>query len=192
MMKKIITLLLMFVMCGSAFATLAIQPVVGGQTEITVNPSDIFYVDLVWLNDVYGPPGELSAADMQIVIDGPASIVDIAELTLNADYVGSAGELNYAGLDGLFSVTSWNAGAAPGEIIIDHIGIHCDGPGDVRITVTIGNSVQGISLVDWNDPLDTDNGGPGLDVATLLVHQTPEPMTIALLGLGGLFLRRKK
>jgi hypothetical protein len=34
----------------------------------------------------------------------------------------------------------------------------------------------------------------GLDVVldTQIIHQTPEPVSIALLGLGGLFLRRRK
>ena len=48
---------------------------------------------------------------------------------------------------------------------------HCDGPDDVILT-----------LIDYDS---------GLVVDTLVVHQ-PEPMTIALLGLGGLFLRRRK
>ncbi len=32
----------------------------------------------------------------------------------------------------------------------------------------------------------------GAVIESLTIHQTPEPMTIALLGLGGLFLRRRK
>ncbi len=48
---------------------------------------------------------------------------------------------------------------------------HCDGPGVVIITLL-------------------DTGGNVLD--TITVSQIPEPMTVALLGLGGLFLRRRK
>jgi len=48
---------------------------------------------------------------------------------------------------------------------------HCDGPGIVVITL-----------------LDTD----GVVLDTITVSQIPEPMTVALLGLGGLFLRRRK
>ena len=39
---------------------------------------------------------------------------------------------------------------------------------------------------------DSDYGTGGNDVLTVNVVPVPEPMTIALLGLGGLFLRRRK
>jgi len=48
---------------------------------------------------------------------------------------------------------------------------HCDGPGMVVISLL-------------------DTGGNVMD--TITVSQIPEPMTVALLGLGGLFLRRRK
>jgi hypothetical protein len=54
------------------------------------------------------------------------------------------------------------------------IEVHCDGPLDGLIT------------------LCDDTGYKTGTLDTLLIHQIPEPMTIALLGLGGLFLRRRK
>ncbi|MFH1616632.1 MAG: PEP-CTERM sorting domain-containing protein [Planctomycetota bacterium] len=200
MLKKSVVMLVVCGLAASAFAILAIQPVVGGQTEIEVYPSDVFYVDLMWLNDVlFGSGvtgqtnGELTSADMHLLIQGPATIVDVNALTLNVDYTGAAGGVNPSDqLGGVFSVYSWGAGANPGEIIIDHIGIHCDAIGDVIITVSVSGAVQGISTVDWEHPLDVGNGGPGVTPMQLIVHQIPEPMTIALLGLGGLFLRRRK
>ncbi|MFH1616631.1 MAG: PEP-CTERM sorting domain-containing protein [Planctomycetota bacterium] len=200
MMKKLVVLLIALAMCSSAFGLLAIQPVVGGAEEIWVYPSDIFYVDLIWRNDVlFGSGvtgqtnGELTSADIHVLIQGPATIVDVGALTLNVDYTGAAGGVNPSDqLGGVFSVYSWGAGANPGQIIIDHIGIHCDAVGDVIITVSVSGAVQGVSTVDWEHVLDVGNGGPGVTPIALIVHQIPEPMTIALLGLGGLFLRRRK
>jgi len=56
--------------------------------------------------------------------------------------------------------------------LVDGIIFHCEGLGDVTITLF-------------------DGGGVALD--SQVIHQViPEPMTVALLGLGGLLLRRRK
>jgi hypothetical protein len=51
------------------------------------------------------------------------------------------------------------------------IEVHCDGPADCVVDLY---DASGYTLID-----------------TIVIHQ-PEPMTIALLSLGGLFLRRRK
>ena len=56
--------------------------------------------------------------------------------------------------------------------------------GDVITLLQETNFGLGHSEVEWDDTSKTS-----LDGATITI---PEPMTIALLGLGGLFLRRKK
>jgi len=56
-------------------------------------------------------------------------------------------------------------------LLADGILFHCNGPGDVTLYIFDDN---------------------GLIADSQVIHQVPEPMTVALLGLGGvLFLRRK-
>ncbi len=57
---------------------------------------------------------------------------------------------------------------------------HCCGPESEWVTITLWDDAEGYEAEDVQD--------------TILIHQyiIPEPMTIALLGLGGLFLRHRK
>ena len=62
--------------------------------------------------------------------------------------------------------------SAPNGLLIDGIKLHCEGFGDVTLTLLDAASLSPLSRV--------------------VIHQIPEPITFALLGLGGLFLRRRK
>ncbi len=69
--------------------------------------------------------------------------------------------------------------------IVDNIILECENPVDVKLT-----------LVDISQPYDEDNEVwlPPLFIVydTQVIHQIPEPMTITLLGLGGLMLLRRR
>ena len=74
-------------------------------------------------------------------------------------------------------------------ILLDNILVHCLGPGDVTLSLIAAGPVY------YHD----DTAGAfstlyqaGTILDSIVIHQVPEPATLALLGLGGLFLRRRK
>jgi hypothetical protein len=79
-------------------------------------------------------------------------------------------------------------------VIFDHIPIHCSGDGDIEVVVTpaalacpfgipvVANDTSAFALV-----ADADAVG-----GSITIYQVPEPMTMALLGLGGLALVRRR
>ena len=176
-MKKILVLTLVLGMVSLANATLTIT--VDGQDvgdEITIKPSDDIMIGVY--SDVDGVGYDAYAA---IIIDAAAGklgswvgdpiVYDltpgdpIAEFT----YYGEA----LAGFDTyLLNNSTLDVENQPSAGLAFEIKFHCDAEGDVVIKL--------------------DNDAWGNTVDTLTIHQIPEPMTLALLGLGGLFLRRRK
>ena len=81
-----------------------------------------------------------------------------------------------------------------GQVVVDGIVFHCEEATDVTITITAAGDPQageGITTdLDFDGTNETILGGTVID--TILIHQTPEPATMALLGLGGLLLRKRK
>ena len=161
-MKKLMILVLVLGLTSVTNAALVLS--LNGNTdisEITVAPSDEFTVD------VYSATGLTD--EFNIIFAGPASYSDMGTVHIPpAPSTLTVSEYQ----------PGWLMGLQTAPVIDSQIGtwwdivLHCDGEGDVIIT-----------LYDYSGWYVID---------TAVVHQVPEPMTIALLGLGGLFLRRRK
>jgi hypothetical protein len=181
-MRKLVVLMLVLGLATVANAGLWIS--VNGTVDppdssITINPSD-------WIEiDVYSDGLTQSQQEFYLTIDGvghvditsavnsvnppgyPDTVIDIGVL-FDPDPLDPG---KYIFMD-LAVLGGPPAPPVPLGTAVDHIFLHCDGgPGDVLITVF--GSMDG-------------------ELDTQIIHNTPEPMTIALLGLGGLFLRRKR
>ena len=82
-----------------------------------------------------------------------------------------------AGSDGVWGAATRSSVSAPAlAVIFDEIIFHCEAEGDATISI-YSLASDGVT---WNFQ----------DAVT--IHQIPEPMTVMLLGLGGLFLRRRR
>jgi hypothetical protein len=185
MMKKLMVfLILLTVLCSSASALLQIS--VGGEknpvdSEIVLAPSDHIMLD-IWNDET------LTASNTPITLalivdatagnmDGgvPQTIGDSVIFSFDTDVVPQPIGAGKTGMWG--GVTVFTTNIAAGSTLIDLIDFHCVGPLEALIQLIQLDNVTGIPT--------------GVIYDEVSIHQ-PEPMTIALLGLGGLFLRRRK
>jgi hypothetical protein len=145
-------------------------------SSVNILPSDIVIID-IWSD------GQTKAGPKFLTIEGPGTLDwsgAIRNYEVNDDppgpyqdsIPGDPGVFVALGPRLLIDLALPTPGATvPEGTVIDLIEMHCDGLEDVILTL-------------W----DTDET---TILDTQVIHQ-PEPMTIALLGLGGLFLVRRK
>jgi hypothetical protein len=189
-MKKLVVLMLVLGICSVTNAGLVIS--VNGvenppDTTIELRPSDNAVIDIHGL----APAQPMGTFYFGInLVGGEYGSLDIRGATLH--YGGTNQSIvpmdpDIAGMLGL------EVGGAAIELVdlvpppavpkpllgrlVDNITFHCDGYDPLHIPTDVT-----LSLFDIEGNL--------LD--TQVIHQIPEPITIALLGLGGLFLRRRK
>ena len=173
-MKKILllTLLLGLVVSANAGLTIYVKIADGlwadyADSKLTIAPSDEV---LIGVMDMFGEaqPGFLALGLAQ----GPGSINAAGAITLDGVAAAMTDDALMAEALGVQNpFISMDVTDPPAGLLIRDVLFHCDGPGDVTIAV-----------------VDED----GLVQDTQVIHQVPEPMTLALLGLGGLALRFRK
>ena len=169
-MKKIVALVLVLAMASMASAALVLDITGSTAPAGEVNISDNLSVSLV------------DAVNMNIQPFG----VGFSLATDYGDYVshmvippdiGAGWTLNNPAGNGV-SITgsgTYMFRAIPADDVLMNLTFHVDEPWSTMLTISVAGFYQGQDVSQ-----------------SVTLHVIPEPVTIALLGLGGLFLRRRK
>lgn len=174
-MKKLLALLLVLGMASMANAAISLSASRTGETgtfepaissDITLLTSETIWIGVDW----DGMPGGVDTATF--IVDGPGSWTGGVQL-FSPPALPNAMALDYAALGhGMLLYNSTpSATEGPGIGTQGAFELHCDGVGDVLVQV---RDLTGAPIQD------------------LIIHQIPEPLTMSLLGLGGLGLLRRR
>ena len=177
-MKKLVMILAVVLMASTASAVTDFTILVNGNPWDggDVAPSDYIFVTMT--EDTAGLGG---LGDFMVDVSAGDYTADSAGV---ADFDMLAGATVTDRTDGFYGVfTGMNMGNSPtGDILWFEFHVPELDPS----TYIVIDPVQG----SWNGVFAVAGDADGL--AYEVLHVIPEPMTIALLGLGGLFLRRRK
>lgn len=222
MRKMLVLMLVLGIATAANAYVLSVVPVDIGQSDGRLGTSDadaLWDSDVIGLTIILGnnpyvfdgtpyPAYDgyfLSSMDVDLHAIGagsitPAQIGGPPPLFLPVDDVQFSGDLDSPdytvgtnGFDQITAISLNGVSAALGPVdLVWNILFHCEGAGDVLVDLTL----NGLTEYANYDPIIGEVPywleATEADLGDLVIHQVPEPMTIALLGLGGLFLRRRK
>jgi hypothetical protein len=191
-MKKLLVLALVLSMASMANAALWITvdgtagSATPGETVITATPGATVTISIVGDNtgtasDTYG--GTEFALGADLTGAGAALNIDNAVV----DYAGNTTNLRLGGGDEGGELI-YNSDPAP--VFAQLMDVP---PQGTALKALSGTLVHGITFVMGSDTVVIDLLNENWDtIYSQVTVNTPEPITVALLGLGGLFLRRRK
>jgi hypothetical protein len=185
-MKKLLILMLVLGVASVANATLLLS--VDGEidppeTEVSLTPSQEAVIDIHgfdnpesvgfmgWIT-IQGP-GAINAGSPTYLWE-TSTVNNMSDPPLT-EYIAALADLGYPGVVDIieFNIQDLNepVGEPANGLLIDGLIFHCEDVGEVTLTM------MDLDLVVFD---------------VQVIHQVPEPMTLTLLGLGGLLLRRRK
>jgi hypothetical protein len=183
MMKKLLVLLMVLgiTSIASAAIELSVDSILGVD-EISILPSDTIIIDVYNAGNSLAEYGQIDFDYYLDFYDPAEGLYSLGTWQLGPA-AGDSGDFpsglkddsTYTGYQELTIGQNWAIGSEEIIGVMGQLELHCEGLGDVYVEVWDARDLSG--------PMDT-----------LTIHQVPvpEPITIALLGLGGLFLRRRK
>ena len=219
-MKKMLVLVLVLGMASIANAGYLLELTVNGGPnpgEIWLEPSDWIEIDVEIAADPGGFKHYLQSYDADLIIDspqaafqlplwndpigppvgywqniafptGPPSAFDFAPPTVlnSATMTPQWVEIGGTGNDGIWAFS--------GDVLMNELMLHCEEPTDVVLTLSVNDDA---GWAGWYGGVDEFTPGSGFltdgqELDSLIIHQIPEPMTMTLLGLGGLALIRRR
>jgi hypothetical protein len=182
-MKKFLTLLMIlglaFGASGALIVTIEGIPA-AAHDPIILEPSDTIEFDLELTDG-----STCNGYTIDYVIDNLQAEWDTSGIAFPEQGFDFDGKINTPPSTAqLTQISAGNLFSPPvsGPILMNGLLLHCLEATDVLVTVVVSSTTQvdGVEI-----PI-------GTVLATVPITQIPEPMTIALLGLGGLLLRRRK
>jgi hypothetical protein len=183
MMKKLLIVLMVLAMAAVANAALTTVKIsvdgVVDPPDVKLLPSETAVIDIHAWSD--------AGVSIVALLQGPATLTKGADFSAweqsnwyvmpdseKPDYIAAFTDMGYKDITNLYFGDIMDISepfTQPAGKVFDELVLHCERLGDV--TLTLFNPDLGV--------LDSQ-----------VIHQIPEPMTMVLLGLGGLFLRRRK
>jgi hypothetical protein len=184
-MKKLLVLALVLSMATMASAALTLKINVSGAVanqdgSYTVQPSDNITIGIttpagVLTDDDEGDFVMVSDIALGAIAGGAVENSNTWWANTLADDAVTFGAPVPDGMNGVAgSVALFGYTIPAASLLFSGINFHCEGIGDTTIQIW---------QHDWSTPVTL------LD--SVVIHQIPEPITMTLLGLGGLFLRRR-